>query len=389
MRNVILIAGSFSSANFNVMLSFIRAAGNDLIIHAVATSNENPSLLPQYSDVVYHALTDKRRMRLNRKTTGRWQLFKKRILHHITANIDNFIPPKFEGTLYNECELIIIHNPVVAIFSVCLPIQAHRCAIKLVLKHPELRLIPFWLDPFSNSPIKHDRLWGVGARRLERKIFSTVPQIFAFGGALNNNQVIGPWKDKLVEVHIPYVKNRKINTSNQQIIFAGGFLKGVREPEPVLNNLLGVVKEIKNLTFHFYVRNPDDFRDYVEQSDHKIEFHSFVNRDILEGILSSAYMLLSVGNLTDEQIPSKTIEYVSYRKPIIHFAGIDNDTSLIYLNDYPDKCIIDTRKNIKDNVEKLVLFLRSMHKEVTWDELMEVPLYRQCTPEYINNIIRL
>ena len=47
------------------------------------------------------------------------------------------------------------------------------------------------------------------------------------------------------------------------------------------------------------------------------------------------YIVLMIGNLCANQVPSKVFEYIATGKPILNFYSIENDTSLIYLNRYP------------------------------------------------------
>ncbi len=52
-------------------------------------------------------------------------------------------------------------------------------------------------------------------------------------------------------------------------------------------------------------------------------------------LTETADVLVNVGNLCANQVPSKVFEYIATGKPILNFYSIENDTSLIYLNRYP------------------------------------------------------
>ena len=100
-------------------------------------------------------------------------------------------------------------------------------------------------------------------------------------------------------------------------------------------------------------------------------------------------MLLTIGNKGSDQMPSKTVEYIGYRKPILFFYADDNDTSLRYFNNYPDVCKIDVRKDLLANSHKLAVFINEVHGEITYEELMKVKVFRDSTPERTKEVIMI
>ena len=91
---------------------------------------------------------------------------------------------------------------------------------------------------------------------------------------------------------------------------------------------------------------------------------------------------------TPVQMPSKTVEYVSFRKPLLFFYKDKNDASLRYLEDYPCICRINTEDSLEQNKNRLVSFINAGHDSITYEQLMQVDVFRRSTPEYIRTIIQ-
>ena len=98
-------------------------------------------------------------------------------------------------------------------------------------------------------------------------------------------------------------------------------------------------------------------------------------------------MLLNIGNAGTIQMPSKTVEYVSFRKPMLFFYKDQHDPSLRYLEKYPDICRINVDDQIENNKQLLLVYLTKSHRSIEYSDLMEVDVYRESTPDYIKGIL--
>lgn len=72
--------------------------------------------------------------------------------------------------------------------------------------------------------------------------------------------------------------------------------------------------------------------------------------------ISSASVLLSIGNSESPMAPSKIYEYMATGKPIIHFYSWDNDPCLEPLRKYGNSILVKENDNI--NKINIVNFLK-------------------------------
>lgn len=382
--NVILICGSFTSANFYVMLSVIRSLGN-VHIHAISANNESKIKLPQYDDVTYYHVHNWRKELLSRIERFHCKFFVKAffvLFNRTTGIYDNYCTSVYERRIYRKCLSIIDVFNVESVFSVCLRFYTHRIAMKLKNK-TGIKWYQFWADPYSNRK-GYGRIWTRGAERVEQHFFESATKFYALPEVFVSNKLINKYKDKLITFEIPYLVNRAVETTTKDIVFAGGFIKKVREPKPVLDILLSVCDKIdKDIRFHFYTNKKDDYDKYQIESNGKIIFHEYVSHDELYSILSKSFMLINIGNAGSIQMPSKTVEYVSFRKPLLFFYKDKNDASLRYLADYPDICRINIEDDFNENILKLIDYFGEYHNVITYKELLKTKCYFESTPDYV------
>lgn len=383
-KEILLICGSFTSANYYVMLSVIRSLGN-VHIHAISANNDDPHRVPCYDDVTYYHIHNWRISFLSAIKKIPISILSRTItyiFYRITELYDNYFTSVYERAIYKQSKAIVEKECTDAIFSVCLRFYTHRIALKLN-KKTGIPWFQFWVDPFSNRK-NGSKMWLSGAKKLERRFLSEASTIYALPEVFVYSDIIDDYKEKLVTFEIPYLVNREVQTTTKDIIFAGGFIKGVREPEPVLDLLQSICGEIDgDVRFHFYVQNKDHFSTYTNRSKGRICFHDYVGHEELYSLLSNSYMLLNIGNAGSIQMPSKTVEYVSFRKPLLFFYKDDNDPSLRYLTNYPDICRIKIDDDSTMNSVKLIDYINGAHKAISYNELIKIQCFRESTPDYI------
>lgn len=390
MKNVLLICGSFTSANFHVMLAVIRSLG-DVHIDAISANNETELNLPQYGDVTYHHVYNWRKSFVDSLQRIPNKFISKSIdylFYKTTALYDTFVTSPFERKIHRECRNIIKEKNIDAIFSVCLRFYTHRIASKLS-NETGLKWYQFWLDPYSNKN-EGCKVWRKAEERVEKGFLESTDRVYALPEVFVGSQLIEHYRDKLITFQIPYLIEREVSQKTKNIIFAGAFIKRVRDPFPVLNLLSSISVEDLDPTicFHFYVSKKEDYISYTEQSSGRIQFHDYVDHDELYRLLSESFMLLNIGNAGSIQMPSKTVEYVSFRKPILFFYKDLHDPSLPYLTEYPDICRINVDEDSDNNRQILINFIKGEHPAISYSDLIKVSAYRESTPDYIKQVLK-
>lgn len=388
MKHYLLISGSFTSANFYVMVSVIRSLG-EVHIHAISANNEKETSLPEYPDVTYYHVYNWRKAFLSALKRHPVNIVSKAVEYvfcKVTAIYDTITTSFYEKKIYADSKEIVANNNVEGVFSVCLPFYTHRIATKLQ-RELKVKWYQFWVDPYSNRN-NGGRLWKRAAEIEEKRFLKRTLVIYTLPEVFVGSPFLDMIKSKLVSFEIPYLENRKTETLTKDVIFAGGFLKRVREPYPVLNILMTILEEIDNeVKFLFYVRCKEEFTVFTERSGGRILFHDYISHEDLYKVLGNSYMLLNIGNAGSIQMPSKTVEYVSFRKPLLFFYKDKNDPSLRYLKNYPDICRINVDDNLENNKNKIVEFFNKEHEIISYQELMKVKEYRESTPEHIKKML--
>ena len=132
---VVLVAGSFTSANVNVMLSVIRSIYTEVDIHIVAVQNYKDEIIESGKGLFCHPVTSIRwRFLQKMKYSTNFTLLCRAInvlCNYTFRIIDNFFPSSMENAIYRECETLIKQEGISHIFSVSDPFYSHRVSGKL------------------------------------------------------------------------------------------------------------------------------------------------------------------------------------------------------------------------------------------------------------------
>lgn len=395
MNNVLLIVDAFYTANFNVMLSVIKALDPDVIIHAVSMWGDAAPGNKDDSHIRYYSVRNSE-MEFNNNIPKRMKSKASFYLNIFNTIKSSYFISKDTKRAFQKCEDIISDNGITRVFSVFHPKYAHEVAIMLCRKYPQIRNYQFWFDHFTNANYNFNTLFRklIGKyyinriKKIERHYFQAAERIYALPEAFIDDAVIEDFKDKLILFEIPYVEKFECTVLSKDITFAGSFDSRFRNPLPVFDVILESIPLIeKDIEFKFFVNQPSDYANFETISNGKMVFRGYLDRDGLKKQLSNSMMLMTIGNKGLTMMPSKTVEYVAYRKPILFFYADDNDASKRYLDFYPDVCDIDLRKDKSENSIKLATFINSNHSSIIYEDLMKVDVYRKSTPEHIREII--
>ena len=85
-------------------------------------------------------------------------------------------------------------------------------------------------------------------------------------------------------------------------------------------------------------------------------------------ILAQADILLNVNNSIYNQLPSKTLEYISYGLPILNICKSDKCPSLNYMSRYPLAYNVFEDRDVK--IEEIQEFIvQNAGKKISWEEI--------------------
>ena len=125
-----------------------------------------------------------------------------------------------------------------------------------------------------------------------------------------------------------------------KLVFMGSLSPGVRTPEYLLKVFEKLLYTYPSTTveIHFYGKihsSIQSFNQYPELINTSLFLHGEVHKNQVNKILQDADILINIGNSNPYQEPSKIIEYVFLKKPIINICSIENDSSRELLDKYP------------------------------------------------------
>lgn len=77
----------------------------------------------------------------------------------------------------------------------------------------------------------------------------------------------------------------------------------------------------------------------------------------MQSVLSGADFLVSLGNTITNQLPSKLLDYISLRKPILNIYKVEGCPTLEILKDYPLSISISEDENAESASERMESFI--------------------------------
>lgn len=129
------------------------------------------------------------------------------------------------------------------------------------------------------------------------------------------------------EIQLPEYK--KIN-KYPTFAYAGSFIPGRRDPRPFLEYLSRLNMDFK---FYIYTSHKNILTPFKKALNSRLEIKKPVPRNELLKILATMDFLVNFDNNTDEQIPSKLIDYAIIGRPILDIRKeLDTNTIIKFLN---------------------------------------------------------
>ncbi|HQP77812.1 MAG TPA: hypothetical protein PL069_10410, partial [Saprospiraceae bacterium] len=100
-----------------------------------------------------------------------------------------------------------------------------------------------------------------------------------------------------------------------EFAYAGRFLQGIRDPEPLLAFLSKMEMPFR---FHVYTDQPEYLKNYLELLKEKLIVSGLIPREQLIKELSRMDFLINFDNNTTLNVPSKLIDYSITGRPVLN-----------------------------------------------------------------------
>jgi len=295
----------------------------------------------------------------------------------IIDEVEVYSIPKLKTTIKNELinfrlkamkiiSDIINDKSDYIVFAVSFPFEVLILGMNMKLKYNNVKLFVYELDPYSYNKALRIPIIGFPYRfAKERRIFEQADMIFLTNELFKSYQknIFKKFKAKFVDLGIPILNicnELQTNESEDEcrIVYAGSLSRKYRDPSYMLE-LFVSIKKLDIWSLHLYGVNIDEIdKHYLEMLKGKLFIHRKLPRKEILKVIKKSSILLNIGNIMDNQLPSKLLDYIGFRKPIINIYNNINDTSKIYLSDYPIKFQVNANnKNLKVDSNKLIDFI--------------------------------
>lgn len=285
------------------------------------------------------------------------------------------------------------------VMAVGAPFENIRAAVALKKQYPKLKLILLLFDLYTHNPVyllEDCSLNDMRERMEEEQVWIDCADII-----ISASETKEQWKksafrnigNKLFFLNFPsfrlqdtltfYDDKLKKNTDTIDCVYTGTLYDDIRNPQFMLDVFCKLLSFHPNIRLHILGTGCEEI---ISEFRGKMGEHLCVygQRDRLyaQQFLNQADFLISIGNRTKTQLPSKIFEYIAMGKPIIHLYSIEEDACLRYLDIYPLACCIkESDSKLDEETENVSNFIKhSFSLRCDKTELAEK--YRESTPEY-------
>lgn len=268
----------------------------------------------------------------------------------------------------HKAEMLHKKNSYDAIIGVVSPISALCAAAVFKKRHPEVKMIAYFLDAVSGgmTPSVLSKELGIRmALRWEKKCCQRADSIVVMQSHEEHHKKYSsqmPYYDRIRVLDIPLLCPSAANAEREadgktHIVYVGAINMAVKDPSYVLR----LAKELpESIVVDFY--GPIDKMEIFEPfADCKqIRIHGEVPHDRALEVQRKADFLLNIGSTNTCMIPCKIFEYMSSCKPIITTYQIKDEPSLPYLKRY-DACLAieESEEALHDNLQSLLSFIEA------------------------------
>jgi len=280
------------------------------------------------------------------------------------------------------------------------PFETCIASIQFKQKNKGIKLVPYMFDHFSNNDAiyRHSKLLRYlkfkNHVKLEKLLYDNSDVILCMKHYINSQKLIHKGVDKFIAVEHPLLlrskadKSFEFNKDKLIIVYTGVLYKKIRNPEYAFTIISELMNNKSNIELHIFGSGDCYSIIHYYQSifPNQIKYHGHVNSEIAESARENCDILLSIGNISNNQLPSKTFEYMSAMKPIIHFSSNKTDDTISILRRYPSSCILfEDSIRFRENLVKLEEFLKTENKIDSFDQLEKI--FFDAVPSYTSEKI--
>lgn len=359
-----------TSANVTLALRLAQAltqAGHSVRLLHLWDGRTPPAALPSCPDTRL-AFADERMMNValenGAKQGSALPLRLVRLLRHpsaVAAAVRQLIlhAPRRETDARRAIEQLDAQFHFDVICAVCAP---YRSAFALEKAQVGAKKVLWQLDPYASNKSYH----APGGYERELTLLRSMYAAFVTEQAVPDYAPGAPLSgehDKIHTLHFPaLIRPEPIQTETpgeKCCVFCGSLYPGLREPDFALTLFEALAPDC-GWTMVMAGGGWEHFPEAARRADalgNRLFRPGPVPTARARALQAGAEVLLSIGNLTDNQLPSKIFEYFAAGKPVLHLSMTESDPALPWMARYPLALVL--RPDDSDASKKLALWLES------------------------------
>ena len=381
MKHIVVISNSFypiMGPTSAVIEKYVKALKNDYIFHIVTKTNKidfEPSI--DY-DISYissfrHKLYCQCLYNIENshyKIISKLILFFIRVCFVIQTQYSFPTSRKWEIDAYcNQLRKLCSKFEISAIIAVSDNFVIQLAMLKFVKENHSVKWISYILDPYAEYYIYYKykmfkEFWRRANLKKEIEIYNTADyclfsiEMYKY---VTKTFAIDPQKIFPIQFSLNKQLSGGLVSDTSKVcklIYAGSFFRDIRNPEFALS----ILEQIPDIHLDMYVSH-GECEDIIQRfvSD-KIVRREFVNRIQYIDMIRNKYdIMVSVGNKSSLQAPSKMLELMSTGKPIINFS-FSRDSQYEMIDKYP--LGINVMDQDSDAVDKVSVFCKNMKGKI-------------------------
>lgn len=281
------------------------------------------------------------------------------------------------------------------------PFESCVAGVKFKLSNKEVKLVPYMFDNYACNPAiyRNSKLFYKqkfnNHIQLESLVIRNSDKILCMKHYADSYNKIHNEKNKLLIVEHPLLvetnKNTKFHFDKEKIniVYTGGLFEKIRNPKYALSVFSEIMERNSKIVLHIFGSGDCSLiiDSFIQKHPNQIINHGYVNSNIAEAARNNGNFLLSIGNISNNQLPSKTFEYMASLKPIIHFSKIIDDKTTQILSSYPNTCILfEDFSLLKKNCTMLNQFFNKTIEVVSLETLKKI--FFDAIPSYTSRMIK-
>ena len=313
---------------------------------------------------------------------------------------------------------IFIENEICkndVVLTTVMPSENAETLYPVLLKYPDIKWIILHCDPYVDYSKKAKDI--LDKEEKQNKWYERATLIVLQETILDNvYRGSYKYKDKILPLFIPsmpsIITDEKLSKHKEKIIlnqlngtnmfakkrisciFTGLFYSGVREPFFLMDVFSQLHEQYPEIEIYILGTTYDHkIPGFNKKNEDWFFFCGRQPQEICDIAQEEADFLINVGNLVPNLVPSKVMQYISKRKPIINLFHIKNDAVEEYLDDYPLQFsiyyddYIKSEENKSDIVKKMKRYIDINYGKIAEYDLIKSRYIKYSADNYVNAIM--